>query len=160
MNTSSKTNEQQIDNNKNLAQLSDADRKLHLQSTEAVRKLEERLGRPFDENSERMAAHVAYKAKEAGLTGVRAVELNGATGRLRAGENIIIVNDRYADEKVVSSTRDAISKSVEDSMREINGLGRNIDKKQDVNAPSVTYANPENTPGNPANEPRQQTLRQ
>jgi len=78
-------------------QTSHPDYLLYRQSHDAVRNLDNDLGRISDASSERMAASLAVLAKQQGLQRIDNVVLSRATGTVKPGENVIIVQGRIDD---------------------------------------------------------------
>lgn len=95
---------------------------LHRQADAAVRALDASMGKPFDLRSENMAASLARLAKENGFDRIDHVVLSDATGSLRKGENIFVVQGGLTDatNRVAHMrTQDAIAMPVEQSLLQL-----------------------------------------
>lgn len=92
------------------------------QSQEAVRRLDESLGRGYDDASDRMAANLAYLAGANGFSRIDHVVLNNATASLQKGENVFVVQGGLTDatNRVAwMKTQDAIATPVEQSLERL-----------------------------------------
>ncbi|WP_242629218.1 XVIPCD domain-containing protein [Xanthomonas oryzae] len=70
---------------------------LHRQAEEAVRRLEQGLGRDDDDNSARLAASSAYLAKENGMSRIDHVVPSEEIKSARQGENVFVVEGALND---------------------------------------------------------------
>ncbi|MCL1561836.1 XVIPCD domain-containing protein [Xanthomonas nasturtii] len=113
-----------------LGQLQDP---LHRQAEEAVRRLEQGLGRDYDDNSARLAASSAYLAKENGLSRIDHVVLSENTKSVRQGENVFVVEGALNDpahKMAHMKTNDAIAQPVEQSLAQLQVLGETQRQQQ------------------------------
>lgn len=97
----------------------DATEPLLRQSQEAVRRLDESLGRTYDGDSDRMAASLAHLAHANGFSRIDHVVLNNATALLQKGENVFVVQGGLTDATnrvAYMKTQDAIAAPVEHSL--------------------------------------------
>lgn len=95
------------------------------QAEAAVRALEQRLGRGSDATSACMSASLACLAKSEGFTRIDAAVLSAAGDRVRAGENVFIVQGALSDptNRVAHMrTQDAIAMPVDQSLRHMAAL--------------------------------------
>lgn len=84
---------------------------LYRQSRSAVARLEESLGRGYDDCSERLTRSLVELAQTHGLAGIDHVVLSRRSGRTRAGENVFIVRGRLDDpahQRVAMRTDEAL----------------------------------------------------
>lgn len=98
---------------------------LHGQAEDAVRRLEQSLGRDYDDNSARLAASSAYLAKENGLSRIDHVVLSENTKSVRQGENVFVVEGALNDpahKMAHMKTNDAIAQPVEQSLAQLQAL--------------------------------------
>ncbi|CAE1133412.1 hypothetical protein XTG_000614 [Xanthomonas euroxanthea] len=98
---------------------------LHRQAEDAVRRLEQGLGREYDDNSARLAASSAYLAKENGLSRIDHVVLSENTKSVRQGENVFVVEGALNDpahKMAHMKTNDAIAQPVEQSLAQLQAL--------------------------------------
>jgi len=98
---------------------------LHQQAEDAVRRLEQGLGRDYDGNSACLAASAACLAKENGLTRIDHVALSRDTGSVRQGENLFVVQgalDDPAQLRAHMRTDDALARPVEQSLAHLQTL--------------------------------------
>jgi peptidoglycan hydrolase-like protein with peptidoglycan-binding domain len=110
---------------------------LHRQAEDAVRRLEQSLGRDYDGNSERLAASAACLAKENGLSRVDHVVLSQDTGTVRQGENLFVVQGELnnpAHLRAHMRTDEALAKPVEQSLAQLQTLN---DTQSHQQAPQV-----------------------
>ncbi|MFT4198304.1 MAG: hypothetical protein QM601_10440 [Pseudoxanthomonas sp.] len=70
---------------------------LHSQAEAAVRRLEQGRGQDYDANSACLAASMACLAKENGLTRIDHIVLSRASGQVKAGENVFVVQGGLDD---------------------------------------------------------------
>ncbi|PPU65546.1 hypothetical protein XpiCFBP4643_20770 [Xanthomonas pisi] len=106
---------------------------LHHQAEEAVRRLEQGLGREYDDNSARLAASSAYLAKENGLSRIDHVVLSENTKSVRQGENVFVVEGALNDpahKMAHMKTSDAIAQPVEQSLAQLQALGETQRQQQ------------------------------
>ncbi|MFA4122772.1 hemolysin [Xanthomonas perforans] len=106
---------------------------LHREAEEAVRRLEQGLGREYDDNSARLAASSAYLAKENGLSRIDHVVLSENTKSVRQGENVFVVEGALNDpaQKMAHmKTSDAIAQPVEQSLAQLQALGETQRQQQ------------------------------
>ncbi|ASK96617.1 hemolysin [Xanthomonas campestris pv. merremiae] len=106
---------------------------LHREAEEAVRRLEQGLGREYDENSARLAASSAYLAKENGLSRIDHVVLSENTKSVRQGENVFVVEGALNDpahKMAHMKTSDAIAQPVEQSLAQLQALGETQRQQQ------------------------------
>lgn len=92
---------------------------LHLQARAAVGQLDAQLGRTPDGNSDRMAASAALLAGQSGLDRIDHVVLSAGNERVRAGENLIVVQGGLNDPAHKSAhmkTSDALAVPPEQSL--------------------------------------------
>lgn len=95
---------------------------LHRQAEHAVRQLEQQMGRAYDPTSERLAASAAGLAQANGLDRIDYVLLSSATGILKAGENVFVVQGGLTDATnrvAFMKTQDAIASPVEQSLKHL-----------------------------------------
>ncbi|NIJ90990.1 hypothetical protein FHR49_003829 [Xanthomonas campestris] len=106
---------------------------LHRQAEEAVRRLEQGLGREYDDNSAQLAASSAYLAKENGLTRIDHVVLSENSKSVRQGENLFVVEGALNDpahKMAHMKTNDAIAQPVEQSLAQLQSLGETQRQQQ------------------------------
>nr|WP_230724060.1 XVIPCD domain-containing protein [Xanthomonas arboricola]MDN0208772.1 hypothetical protein [Xanthomonas arboricola pv. corylina]MDN0213247.1 hypothetical protein [Xanthomonas arboricola pv. corylina]MDN0222705.1 hypothetical protein [Xanthomonas arboricola pv. juglandis]MDN0226938.1 hypothetical protein [Xanthomonas arboricola pv. juglandis]MDN0231213.1 hypothetical protein [Xanthomonas arboricola pv. juglandis] len=106
---------------------------LHRQAEDAVRRLEQGLGREYDDNSARLAASSAYLAKENGLTRIDHVVLSENSKSVRQGENLFVVEGALNDpahKMAHMKTNDAIAQPVEQSLAQLQSLGETQRQQQ------------------------------
>ncbi|MCC5098481.1 peptidoglycan-binding protein [Xanthomonas campestris] len=123
---------------------------LHRQAEEAVRRLEQSLGRDYDDNSARLAASSAHLAKANGLTQIDHVVLSNQTASVGRGENVFVVQgalNNPAHLMAHMKTSDAIAQPVEQSLSQLQTLsetqrqqqaqqqGQQQDQQQQLSAP-------------------------
>ncbi|TAA23235.1 XVIPCD domain-containing protein [Pseudoxanthomonas winnipegensis] len=70
---------------------------LSQQAEAGVRRLEADLGRPFDDNSERLSASLAVLASEQGLSRIDHVVLSERNARVGQGELVFVVQGTLGD---------------------------------------------------------------
>lgn len=95
------------------------------QAREAVRRLDESLGRTHDEASARMAASLAHLAAGHGFDRIDHVVLSNATRTVQKGENVFIVQGGITDATrriAFMKTHDAVEAPVEQSLERISQL--------------------------------------
>ncbi len=112
---------------------------LHRQAEDAVRRLEQGLGRDYDGNSACLAASAACLAKENGLSRIDHVALSRDTGSVRQGENLFVVQgalDDPAQLRAHMRTDDALAKPAEQSLAQLQALG---DTQRQQQAPQVAH---------------------
>ncbi len=101
------------------------DHKLHQQSSDAVRKLDESMGRNTDVNSDRMAASLTVLAKQEGIQRIDNVVLSRGNDIAKAGENVIVVQGKLDDPshtRAHMSTQQAVNTPVAESFRQLDTL--------------------------------------
>ncbi|CAD0364714.1 hypothetical protein NCPPB1935_22390 [Xanthomonas campestris pv. nigromaculans] len=106
---------------------------LHRQAEDAVRRLEQGLGREYDDNSARLAASSAYLAKENGLSRIDHVVLSENYKSVRQGENVFVVEGALNDpahKMAHMKTNDAIAQPVEQSLAQLQSLGETQRQQQ------------------------------
>ncbi|WP_184623821.1 XVIPCD domain-containing protein [Xanthomonas sp. 3058] len=106
---------------------------LYRQAEEAVRRLEQGLGREYDDNSARLAASSAYLAKEHGLSRIDHVVLSENYKSVRQGENLFVVEGALNDpahKMAHMKTNDAIAQPVEQSLAQLQSLGETQRQQQ------------------------------
>ncbi|WP_310792592.1 peptidoglycan-binding domain-containing protein [Xanthomonas campestris] len=106
---------------------------LHRQAEEAVRRLEQNLGRDYDDNSARLAASSAHLAKANGLTQIDHVVLSNQTASVGRGENVFVVQgalDNPAHLMTHMKTSDAIAQPVEQSLSQLQTLSETQRQQQ------------------------------
>lgn len=92
------------------------------QSRDAVRRLDESLGRAYDEACDRMAASLAHLAGKSGFDRIDHVVLSNATQTVQKGENAFVVQGRLteATNRVAHmKTQDAIATPAEQSLERL-----------------------------------------
>lgn len=95
---------------------------LHRQAEDAVRLLDQRVGRAYDATSERLAASAAGLAQANGLQRIDHVVLSDATATLKPGENIFVVQGGLTEPTnrvAFMKTQDAIDTPVERSLERL-----------------------------------------
>lgn len=115
------------------------------QSQDAVRRLDDSLGRTYDDASDRMAASLAHLAGANGFTRIDHVVLNNATTSLQKGENVFVVQGGLTDvtNRVAHmKTREAIATPVEQSLDRLARVPVEQALQRDMSAPEahVRYA--------------------
>lgn len=98
---------------------------LHQQAEDAVRRLEQGLGRDYDGNSVCLPASAACLAKENGLTRIDHVALSRDTGSVRRGENLFVLQGALNDPAQLRAhmrTDDALARPVEQSVAQLQSL--------------------------------------
>ncbi|MEA0736885.1 hemolysin [Xanthomonas campestris pv. campestris] len=106
---------------------------LHQQAEEAVRRLEQGLGREYDDSSARLAASSAYLAKENGLSRIDHVVLSENTKTARQGENVFVVEGALNDpahKMAHMKTGDAIAQPVEQSLAQLQSVSETHRQQQ------------------------------
>ncbi|MEG8065980.1 hypothetical protein G3N90_13965 [Xanthomonas hortorum pv. gardneri] len=106
---------------------------LHRQAEDAVRRLEQDLGRGYDDNSARLAASSAYLAKENGLSRIDHIMLSEETKSIRQGEKVFVVEGALNDpahKMAYMKTNDAIAQPVEQSLAQLQSLGETQRQQQ------------------------------
>ncbi|CAE6689134.1 hypothetical protein CFBP6600_01320 [Xanthomonas arboricola pv. corylina] len=106
---------------------------LHRQAEDAVRRLEQGLGRDYDDNSARLAASSAYLARDNGLSRIDHIVLSTETSSVRQGENVFVVQgalDNPAHLIAHMKTSDAIARPVEQSLSQLQALGETQQQQQ------------------------------
>jgi len=100
---------------------------LYRQAQDAVRRLDEGMGRSFDHHSACMAASTACMAKANGFERIDHVVLSNATGTLRAGENVFVVQGALSDATnriAFMKTQDALATPTEHSLERMAAMNR------------------------------------
>ncbi|WP_329957140.1 MULTISPECIES: peptidoglycan-binding domain-containing protein [Xanthomonas] len=108
---------------------------LHRQAEDAVRRLEQGLGRDYDDNSARLAASSACLARENGLERIDHIVLSKQTASVAQGENVFVVQgalDDPAHRRAHMKTADAIAQPVEQSLSQLQALGETQRQQQQV----------------------------
>ncbi|OOX13601.1 peptidoglycan-binding protein [Xanthomonas axonopodis pv. cajani] len=106
---------------------------LHRQAEDAVRRLEQGLGRDYDDNSARLAASSAHLARANGLDRIDHVVLSKQTASVAQGENVFVVQgalDDPAHKMAHMKTSDAIAQPVEQSLSQLQALGETQRQRQ------------------------------
>ncbi|KQR08177.1 MULTISPECIES: XVIPCD domain-containing protein [Xanthomonas] len=106
---------------------------LHRQAEDAVRRLEQGLGRNYDDNSARLAASSAYLAKANGLSQIDHVVLSENSKSVRQGENVFVVEGALNDpahKMAHMKTNDAIAQPVQQSLAQLQALGETQRQQQ------------------------------
>ena len=123
--------------------LANADQPLHLQAKAAVGQMDAQLGRMPDANSDRLAASAALLASQSGLNRIDNVVLSVGNDRVKAGENMIVVQGGLNDPARLSAhmkTSDALATPVEQSLSQLTSANvqanpaRSVDLDQPVQA--------------------------
>ena len=99
---------------------------LHRQAEDAVRQLDQRMGRAYDATSERLAASAAGLAQANGLQRIDHVVLSDATATLKPGENVFVVQGGLSEATnrvAFMKTQDAIATPVERSLERLATTG-------------------------------------
>ena len=102
---------------------------LHEQAEAAVRRLDASLGKTYDNSSECMTASLACLAKENGLERIDHVLLSVQGNRLRAGENVFVVQGELTDPAkrlAYMKTQDAIAAPIDQSMAQYQALQSSV----------------------------------
>ena len=118
---------------------------LHAQAEAAVLKLEQGLGRDYDANSAKLAASAACLAKENGLSRIDHVVLSEDSRKVRAGENLIVVQGALNDPAHLRAhmrTEDALSQPVEQSLAQLQSLSQDQRQTQEVEQLNQAQAKP------------------
>ncbi|WOB26242.1 peptidoglycan-binding protein [Xanthomonas dyei] len=118
---------------RNLQGIAPSQDPLHRQAEDAVRPLEQGLGREYDDNSARLAASSAYLAKENGLSRIDHVVLSENTKTARQGENLFVVEGALNDpahKMAHMKTNDAIAQPVEQSLAQLQFLSETQQQQQ------------------------------
>jgi hypothetical protein len=95
---------------------------MYRQAEDAVRRLDDSMGKTYDSHRARMAASLAYHAKDNGLEHIDHVVLNVATPSLKAGENVFVVQGGINDatNRVAQmKTQDALAAPIEHSLGQL-----------------------------------------
>ena len=98
---------------------------LLLQAQDAVLRLDQALGRSFDEQSECLAASAAHLAKSGGLQRIDHVLLSGTSPTENRGENLLVVQGALGDPAncwLAMKTGDALSTPLEQSVSRLRAL--------------------------------------
>ncbi|UYK84508.1 peptidoglycan-binding protein [Xanthomonas sacchari] len=118
---------------------------LHRQAEQAVRVLEQGLGRDYDANSAKLAASAACLAKENGLSRIDHVVLSENSRNVRAGENLFVVQGALNDPAHLRAhmrTEDALSRSVDQSLAQLQSLSETQRQPKDIEQPDQVQAKP------------------
>ncbi|MDL5366570.1 hypothetical protein QSH18_13260 [Xanthomonas sp. NCPPB 2654] len=118
---------------------------LHTQAESAVLKLEQGLGRDYDADSAKLAASAAYLAKENGLSRIDHVVLSEDSRKVRAGENLFVVQGALNDPAHLRAhmpTEDALSKPVEQSLAQLQSLSEAQHQTKDIQQPDQVQTKP------------------
>ena len=105
------------------------DHRLYGQARAAVERLESSFGRPWDENSERLAASLTLLAKRNGLEEIREAAFNQSTPAKQAGELVFITRDSSPDpaaNRAVMSTSEAIAVRAPDTFARLETLNESL----------------------------------
>ena len=125
---------------------------LHEQAESAVRRLDESMGRQYDNASACMAGSIACLAKQNGFERIDHVLLSIQSEQTRAGEKVFIVQGDPADpakRRTQMQTQDAIAVPVEESLQRLTALeqaaplraqSEQLSQTQDQQAPRRTIA--------------------
>ncbi len=111
------------------------------QAQAAVRRLDAKVGREYDEQSACMAASAACLAKVNGLSGIDHILLSEERGAVRKGENLFVVQGEPGDpahRRAMMKTQDAIDTPVEQSVAQLQALS----EAQQRQAPAQTTEEP------------------
>lgn len=109
----------------NLQSAAPSENSLHRQAEDAMRRLETGLGRNYDSNSARMAASAACLAADSGLSRIDHIVLSCASGSVRQGENLFVVQGELGDpahSRAHMKTDDAIARPIEHSLAQLQSL--------------------------------------
>lgn len=104
------------------------------QAQAAVRRLDESMGRQYDEHSACMAASAACLAKSSGLSSIDHVVLSENNGVVRKGENMFVVQGALNDpahDRAHMKTQDAVSTPVEQSLSKLQELNE-VQQRQQI----------------------------
>lgn len=118
---------------------------LHRQAEQAVRLLEQGLGRDYDANSAKLAASAACLAKENGLSRIDHVVLSDDSRNVRAGENLFVVQGALNDPAHLRAhmrTEDALGQSVEQSLAQLQSLNKTQHQTQEAEQLNQVQAKP------------------
>lgn len=118
---------------------------LHRQAEDAVRLLEQGLGRDYDANSAKLAARAACLAKENGLSRIDHVVLSEDSRNVRAGENLFVVQGALNDPAHLRAhmrTEDALGQSVEQSLAQLQSLNQAQRQTQEAEQLNQVQAKP------------------
>ncbi|SEM09143.1 hypothetical protein SAMN05428989_3023 [Pseudoxanthomonas sp. GM95] len=98
---------------------------LYQQCANGVRQMEAQLGRPYDDNSERLSASLAVLAHESGLQRVDHVLLSERNAQVGQGEHVFIVQGALGDPAQLRAhmrTEDAVALTVQQSVAKLQKL--------------------------------------
>lgn len=104
------------------------------QADNAVRQLNQRMGREYDGDSACMAASAACLAGRSGLTGIDHIVLSVDNGRVRSGENMFVVQGDLHDpahHRAWMKTDDAVRTPVARSLEEFEHMNQARRQQQD-----------------------------
>lgn len=110
------------------------------QSREAVRRLDESLGRIYDDASDRMAASLAYLAGQYGFDRIDHVVLSNATQTVQKGENAFVVQGGLTDvtnRVAYMKTQDALATPAEQSLERLAQVTQEQALQRDVPLPDM-----------------------
>lgn len=127
------------------AALANTEQPLHMQAKAAVGQLDAQLGRVPDANSNRMAASAALLASQSGLDRIDHVVLSTGNDRVKAGENMIVMQGGLNDPARLSAhmkTSDALAAPVEHSLSLLASANTppNPAQRQDMDSPIQSAA--------------------
>lgn len=120
--------------------LDEAAHPLLRQSRDAVRRLDESLGRTYDEASARMAASLAYLAGKNGFDRIDHVVLSNATPTVQKGENAFVVQGGLTDTTnlvAYMKTQDALAAPAEQSLERLAQVTQEQALQRDALSPEV-----------------------
>ena len=121
----------------NLQGATQSESPLHRQAEDAMRRLETELGRGYDSDSARMAASAACLAAGNGLSRIDHIVLSCASGSVRQGENLFVVQGELgnpAHSRAHMKTDDAITRPVEQSLAQLQSLDE-VRQQQEAQQP-------------------------
>jgi GH24 family phage-related lysozyme (muramidase) len=120
--------------------LDEAAHPLLRQSRDAVRRLDESLGRTYDDASARMAASLAYLAGKNGFHRIDHVVLSNATPTVQKGENAFVVQGGLTDTTnlvAYMKTQDALAAPAEQSLERLAQVTQEQALQRDALSPEV-----------------------
>lgn len=122
------------------AALDEAPHPLLGQSRDAVRRLDESLGRTYDEASDRMAASLAHLAGKNGFDRIDHVVLSNATQTVQKGENAFVVQGGLTDATnrvAYMKTQDALATPAEQSLERLAQVAQEHALQRDAPTPDM-----------------------
>jgi hypothetical protein len=105
------------------------------QADSAMRRLDQSMGREFDDFSACMAASAACLARRSGLTGIDHIVLSTDSGRVRSGENMFVVQGDLRDpahHRAWMRTDEAVRMPVTQSLEELEQLAQTRQQQEQV----------------------------